>query len=104
MRYTSLAGIETDRVIWPVALAFFEGVQLVAAWCELRSDFRHFRVDCVASLETLGIPYPRTRRDHARQWEQARASEGRGRDADYSAPPAQIRTGAANASNVVRNI
>ncbi len=81
IRYTSLAGIETDRVIWPVALAFFEGVQLVAAWCELRSDFRHFRVDCVASLETLGIPYPRTRRDHARQWEQARASEHqRGRE------------------------
>ena len=29
---------------------------------------------------------------------------GRGRDADYSAPPAQIRTGAANASNVAHNI
>ncbi len=31
-------------------------------------------------------------------------SNGRGRNADYSAPPAQIRTGAANASNVAHNI
>ncbi|MHB1513143.1 MAG: helix-turn-helix transcriptional regulator [Acidiferrobacter sp.] len=79
--YTSLAETETERVIWPVALAFFEGVQLVAAWCELRADFQHFRVDRIASLETLGIPYPRTRKDLARQWEQARASERpRGRE------------------------
>lgn len=78
IRYTSLAEIDTERVIWPVALAFFEGVQLIAAWCELREDFRHFRVDRITGLETLGIPYPRTRRDLARQWEKTRAA-GRGR-------------------------
>lgn len=74
IHYTSLAEIETQRVIWPVALAFFEGTQLIAAWCELRKDFRHFRVDRIASLKTLGIPYPRSRRDLARQWERTRAS------------------------------
>src|SRR5579885_809483 len=41
IRYLSLAGSQTDRVIWPVALVFFEGTRLLAAWCELRRDFRH---------------------------------------------------------------
>ncbi len=72
--YLSLAGAETVRVIWPVALAFFEGVQLVAAWCELREDFRHFRVDRIARLEIIGVGFPRSRRGLARLWEQQRAA------------------------------
>lgn len=31
IRYLSIAGAETDRVIWPVALVFFEGKRLLAA-------------------------------------------------------------------------
>ncbi len=76
--YVSLAGAETVRVIWPVALAFFEGVQLVAAWCELRGDFRHFRTDRITRLEIIGVGFPRSRRELARLWEQqcvARRSE-----------------------------
>ncbi len=68
--YVSLAGAETERVIWPVALAFFEGVQLVAAWCELRGDFRHFRTDRIASLEPTGASYPQSRRKLAKLWQQ----------------------------------
>ncbi len=75
IRYTSVAGSETERVVWPVALGFFEGVQLIAAWCELRKDFRHFRVDHITSMEALGISYPRTRRELARLWKQTLASE-----------------------------
>jgi predicted DNA-binding transcriptional regulator YafY len=70
IRYLSLAGSETDRVIWPVALVFFEGTRLVAAWCELRSDFRHFRADRISGLEAIGTPYPRARRELARLWRQ----------------------------------
>lgn len=70
IRYLSLAGSETDRLIWPVALVFFEGARLVAAWCELRRDFRHFRADRISSLEVTGTPYPRPRRELARIWRQ----------------------------------
>ena len=70
IRYLSIAGSETDRVIWPVALVFFEGTRIVAAWCELRADFRHFRADRISSLETTGSPYPRARRELARLWRQ----------------------------------
>ncbi|AWP23586.1 MAG: YafY family protein [Gammaproteobacteria bacterium] len=85
IRYVNLAGVETERVIWPVALAFFEGVQLVAAWCELRGDFRHFRADRIARLETTGATYPRPRRELARLWEQQREARNPAGRADDTA-------------------
>ncbi len=83
--YVNLAGVETERVIWPVALAFFEGVQLVAAWCELRGDFRHFRADRIARLDTTGATYPRPRRELARLWKQQRETRNPARGADDTA-------------------
>lgn len=68
IRYLSIADAQTERMIWPVALVFFEGKRLLAAWCELRSDFRHFRADRISSLEATGARYPRARRDLARLW------------------------------------
>lgn len=68
IRYLSIAGSETDRLIWPVALVFFEGARLVAAWCELRGDFRHFRADRISSLEVTGVRFPRPRRELAALW------------------------------------
>jgi predicted DNA-binding transcriptional regulator YafY len=41
----------SQRMIWPLALYFFGGTWLIAAWCELRSDFRSFRLDRVRTLE-----------------------------------------------------
>ena len=70
IRYLSIAGAQTDRVIWPVALVFFEGTRLVGAWCEMRSDFRHFRADRISSLEATGVRYPRPRRELAKLWRQ----------------------------------
>jgi predicted DNA-binding transcriptional regulator YafY len=49
----------SQRVVWPLALAFFGGTWLIAAWCELRADFRSFRLDRVRSLHT-GEPFPDT--------------------------------------------
>jgi len=39
----------SERAVRPLALAFYPPVWLLVAWCELRSDFRNFRLDrCVA--------------------------------------------------------
>src|SRR5690349_5217813 len=38
---------ETQRTVWPVAVGYYETVRIIAAWCELRQDFRHFRTDRV---------------------------------------------------------
>jgi predicted DNA-binding transcriptional regulator YafY len=68
IRYTDAAEVATERVIWPVALGFFEGARIVAAWCELRNDFRHFRIDRISSLETMDAAFPRPRRELAKLW------------------------------------
>lgn len=62
IRYRNAAGAQTDRTIWPVALGYLETTHLVAAWCELRSDFRHFRTDRVSEWTPLRrqIPTPHT--------------------------------------------
>ena len=41
--YADVKGQHTRRTVWPIALAFFERSRVLAAWCELRRDFRHFR-------------------------------------------------------------
>ena len=67
--------------MWPVALVFFEGKRLVAAWCELRQDFRHFRADRISSLESTGVRYPRPRRELAKLWRQQLQSSDRAKAA-----------------------
>jgi len=41
------------RTVRPLALSFYGPAWLLAAWCELREDFRSFRLDRMAQLEVL---------------------------------------------------
>jgi predicted DNA-binding transcriptional regulator YafY len=43
----------TDRTIRPIALAYYVDVTLIAGWCELRQDFRHFRADRIRASRLL---------------------------------------------------
>lgn len=43
----------SERVVWPLALAFWGATWTVSAWCEGRGDFRSFRVDRMRDLRTL---------------------------------------------------
>lgn len=58
----------STRVVWPIALAHFNRVWLVVAWCEMRSDFRHFRADRIELAECLAERYPANRRTLLDQW------------------------------------
>ena len=66
--YADLRGSETRRVIWPFALAFFDRVRVVAAWCELRQAYRHFRTDRIGALEPSQARYPRRRQALLKEW------------------------------------
>lgn len=68
--YRDEKGAASDRMVWPFALAFFEGSRMLAAWCELRMAFRHFRIDRIAEVETTGQRYPARRHDLLRTWRQ----------------------------------
>lgn len=66
--YVDESGTTTERVLWPIALAFFEGKRLLVAWCELRKGFRHFRPDRIAALNCTGQPYPTRRAALTKTW------------------------------------
>jgi predicted DNA-binding transcriptional regulator YafY len=53
IRYRDDQSRETERTIWPTMIGYAETVRLLAAWCELRQDFRHFRTDRIAAAEFL---------------------------------------------------
>lgn len=58
----------TCRLIWPFLVGYFEKVLLLVGYCELRKDFRAFRVDRILRLETTGKPYPQRRVALVREW------------------------------------
>ena len=66
--YGDEAGLRTERHIWPIALTFGDHRRILAAWCELRDGFRHFRTDRIASLADTGRRYPRRRRVLMKEW------------------------------------
>lgn len=51
--YADVEGRRSERVVQPVAVIYHVEVVLLAAWCELRRAFRHFRVDRVETCTLL---------------------------------------------------
>jgi predicted DNA-binding transcriptional regulator YafY len=66
--YVAETGAPTERTIGPIALAFFERRQTIAAWCEMRSAFRHFRTDRVTAMTATDQRYPTRRVELAKAW------------------------------------
>ena len=77
--YRDANGVITQRTVWPFAMAFFQQSRMMAAWCELRQSFRHFRADRVASLEDTGERYPTRRHTLMKHW---RAQTGHNAEPD----------------------
>lgn len=53
LAYRDAAGQASERVVRPLGCFCWDTVWTLAAWCEQRSDFRHFRLDRIAAIETL---------------------------------------------------
>lgn len=51
--YRKESGEESRRVLRPLAIAFWGRHWTLAAWCEVREDFRHFRLDRIAAWALL---------------------------------------------------
>ncbi len=69
LRYLSVSGEASKRVVWPFALSFFDSARLLVAWCELRRDYRSFRTDLITEADVLKEIYPRRRSDLLREWQ-----------------------------------
>ncbi len=73
--YVDAKGAPTRRIVWPVALGFLRETRVVAAWCETRRAYRHFRVDRIAGLEIAEERFPRRRRALLAEWRKAEGME-----------------------------
>jgi len=76
--YVDDKGEATERTLRPLALAFHPPVWLLITWCELRVDFRNFRLDRIRSLARAGgtfVDEPgRTLEDYLRRVEAENAA------------------------------
>src|SRR5690606_21359139 len=68
IQYQDKAGSATERTIWPVQLAFYENKQIVAAWCTLRQDFRHFRTERISAATVTEERFGERRAGLAKRW------------------------------------
>jgi predicted DNA-binding transcriptional regulator YafY len=57
MGYRDAEGDDTERVVRPLGLWFWGKVWTLVGWCELREDFRMFRVDRIGAM-ALGERFP----------------------------------------------
>jgi predicted DNA-binding transcriptional regulator YafY len=51
--YTDTGGATSQRIVRPLACAFWGGTWTLAAWCEQRENFRSFRLDRIDALQAL---------------------------------------------------
>jgi predicted DNA-binding transcriptional regulator YafY len=71
LRYRDEQGRASERMIWPISVGYLEAVRLLAAWCELRGDFRSFRTDRVVDANYLDDRYPERRDVLRAKWRQS---------------------------------
>ncbi len=71
--YRDDEGQQTTRIVWPLAIGFYERVRLLVAWCEMRCAFRHFRTDRIESAEIRDERLPRRRHALLREWQVSEA-------------------------------
>lgn len=53
LRYCDRASSHTDRLVEPLGVVRYADAWYLVAWCRLRKDYRHFKLDRVAGLDVL---------------------------------------------------
>jgi predicted DNA-binding transcriptional regulator YafY len=66
LAYSDGKGRSTNRTVWPIA--YSTALQALIAWCEMRRDYRQFRLDRIVKAELLDTRYPRQRQTMLREW------------------------------------
>jgi predicted DNA-binding transcriptional regulator YafY len=59
--YTRLDGEPSHRTVRPLALYCWSGTWTLVSWCEMREDFRTFRLDRIANCDVLARTFEQRR-------------------------------------------
>ena len=73
LAYADRDGTPSDRIVWPLLIAFLDRTRYLVAWCEARNDYRHFKTERIKDLKVLGQKYPGRRAALLKGWEAATA-------------------------------
>lgn len=74
--YRDLQDRESRRILWPIAIAYFDDARILTAWCETRAAFRHFRLDRLAGVTLLDERYPERRARLLKRWRESDPMRG----------------------------
>jgi predicted DNA-binding transcriptional regulator YafY len=74
LAYEDAIGKPSQRTIWPVAVAIFDQGRVLTAWCEMRDDWRHFRLDRMIEGHIVDEVIPKGRTLLLRTWRAAQAN------------------------------
>jgi predicted DNA-binding transcriptional regulator YafY len=69
IHYRAEDNSETERIIWPIGISYFDAQRIIIAWCELRNGFRSFRTDRVIASEVLKDKYKERRKVLLTKWQ-----------------------------------
>jgi predicted DNA-binding transcriptional regulator YafY len=83
--YRDERGTTSERVIWPIVIGMFDSKRMLAAWCELRQDFRHFRTDRVVAADFLEDAHGHALAALRQRWKRHMADRPRSPPGDRSA-------------------
>ncbi len=75
LHYRDVEQKTTERTIRPIALVYYAEAVVIAAWCEMREDFRHFRSDRIISSEILTENFEGEGVGLRRQWAEAQGTD-----------------------------
>ncbi|HUG62260.1 MAG TPA: YafY family protein [Methylomirabilota bacterium] len=67
--YADESGKTSERDIWPVQLGYYEGKQIVVAWCCMRAAFRNFRTDRITAASATEARFGRRRAVLVKEWQ-----------------------------------
>jgi predicted DNA-binding transcriptional regulator YafY len=68
LTYRDRNGEVSERIVWPVAIAYLDAARVLVAWCELREGFRDFRADRIVEADFLDDRFPCRPADLRRRW------------------------------------
>ena len=68
IQYQDAENNKTKRKIWPLGIAFFDGIRILIAWCEKRQAFRHFRTDRIQKLIVTDERFPTSKAKLLKMW------------------------------------
>ncbi len=75
LHYRDAGGKATQRIVCPIAMIYYVDSLLLAAYCELRGDFRHFRHDRIEHCEMLEASFAPAARQLRQRWRDENSDE-----------------------------